>query len=218
MLKDINYYDSLAKILINTSFQMCTHAIGDSANRVILNIYNSVLRNKNDKRWRIEHAQVIDQNDFNLFGKTGIVPSVQPTHGTSDMYWAADRLDSMRVKGAYAYKQLLQQNGWLPFGTDFPVEDISPFKTFLAAVFRKDAKGFPANGFQTENALTREEAIKGMTIWAAKACFLDTEAGSLETGKKADFIILDKDPMHVAGTDILNIKVLMTFVGGKRVH
>jgi predicted amidohydrolase YtcJ len=124
----------------------------------------------------------------------------------------------MRVKGAYAYKQLLQQNGWLPFGTDFPVEDISPFKTFLAAVFRKDAKGFPANGFQTENALTREEAIKGMTIWAAKACFLDTEAGSLETGKKADFIILDKDLMHVAGTDILNIKVLMTFLGGKRVH
>lgn len=217
LLRNKSHYDSLAKVLVNTEFQMCTHAIGDSANREILNVYNSVLNGKNDKRWRIEHAQVINQNDFDLFGKASIVPSVQPTHATSDMYWATERLGAERIKGAYAYKQLLQQNGWLPLGTDFPVEDISPFKTFLAAVVRKDAKGFPAKGFQTENALTREEAIKGMTIWAAKAGFLEKEVGSIEVGKKADFIILDKDLMKVDEKDILDIKVLATFIGGKKV-
>ena len=218
LLSNKNHYDDMAKILANTDFQMCTHAIGDSANREILNVYNRALKGKNDKRWRIEHAQVINQNDFNLFGNANIVPSVQPTHATSDMYWAAERLGPERVKGAYAYKQLLQQNGWLPLGTDFPVEDISPFKTFLAAVVRKDAKGFPVNGFQTENALTREETIRGMTIWAAKADFLEKEVGSIEVGKKADFIILDKDLMKVNENDILNTKVVMTYVGGKKVY
>ena len=225
LLSNKNHYDDMAKILANTDFQMCTHAIGDSANREILNVYNRALKGKNDKRWRIEHAQVINQNDFNLFGSANIVPSVQPTHATSDMYWAAERLGPERVKGAYAYKQLLQQNGWLPLGTDFPVEDISPFKTFLAAVVRKpalpagrDAKGFPVNGFQTENALTREETIRGMTIWAAKADFLEKEVGSIEVGKKADFIILDKDLMKVNENDILNTKVVMTYVGGKKVY
>ena len=217
LLRNKSHYDSLAKVLAKTEFQMCTHAIGDSANRMILNIYNSVLNGKNDKRWRIEHAQIINQNDFNLFGKSSVVPSVQPTHATSDMYWATERLGAERIKGAYAYRQLLLQNAWLPLGTDFPVEDISPFKTFLAAVVRKDAKGFPANGFQTENALTREEAIKGMTIWAAKAGFLEKEVGSIEVGKKADFIILDKDLMKVDEKEILNTKVLETFIGGKKV-
>lgn len=218
LLSNKSHYDSVAKILVNTDFQMCTHAIGDSANREILNIYNRVLNGKNDKRWRIEHAQVINKNDFNLFGKANIVPSVQPTHATSDMYWAEERLGSERIKGAYAYKQLLQQNGWLPLGTDFPVEDISTFKTFLAAVARKDAKGFPEKGFQPENALTREEAIKGMTIWAAKADFLEKEVGSIEVGKKADFIILDKDLMKVDEKDILNTRVISTYIGGKKVY
>ena len=218
LLSSIPHFDSLAVILANTEFQMCTHAIGDSGNRVILNVYNKVLHGKNDKRWRIEHAQVINQNDFNLFAQSSIIPSVQPTHATSDMYWAGERLGNERLKGAYAYKQLLQQNGWLPLGTDFPVEDISPFKTFLAAVIRKDAKGFPANGFQTENALSREETIKGMTIWAAKADFLEQEIGSLEKGKKADFIILDKDLLKVAATEILNTKVIATYSGGKKVY
>ncbi len=217
-LSNKNHYDSMAKILANTDFQMCTHAIGDSGNREILNVYNRALKGKNDKRWRIEHAQVINQNDFNLFGKANIIPSVQPTHATSDMYWAAERLGTQRVKGAYAFKQLLQQNGWIPLGTDFPVEDISPFKTFLASVFRRDAKEFPANGFQTENALTRQETIRGMTIWAAKADFLEKEVGSIEAGKKADFVILDKDLMKVAEKDILNTKVIMTFIGGKKVY
>ena len=195
---------------------MCTHAIGDSGNRTILNIYAKYLNGKNDKRWRIEHAQVVNKNDFALFGNSSIIPSVQPTHATSDMYWAAERLGTDRIKGAYAYQQLLQQNGWLPLGTDFPVEDISPFKTFLAAVVRKDAAGFPANGFQKENALTREQAIRGMTIWAAKGCFLEKEVGSIEVGKKADFILLDKDLMKVDEKEILNVKVMNTFVGGKK--
>ena len=218
LLSNKNHYDSMAKILATTDFQMCTHAIGDSGNREILNVYNRALKGKNDKRWRIEHAQVINQNDFNLFGSASIVPSVQPTHATSDMYWAEERLGPERVKGAYAFKQLLQQNGWIPLGTDFPVEDISPFKTFLAAVFRKDANAFPANGFQMENALTREETLRGMTIWAAKADFLEKEVGSIEVGKKADFIILDKDIMKVDEKDILNTKVVMTFIGGKKVY
>ncbi len=218
LLRNKSHYDSLAKVLAATDFQMCTHAIGDSANREILNVYNKYLKGKNDKRWRIEHAQIINQNDFDLFGSASIVPSVQPTHATSDMYWAEERLGKERLKGGYAYKQLLQQNGWMPLGTDFPVEDISPFKTFLAAVARKDAKGFPADGFQKENALTREETIKGMTIWAAKASFLEKEVGSLEAGKKADFIILDKDLMKIAETEILNVKVSATYLGGKKVH
>lgn len=218
LLRNQSHYDSLAQVLAATDFQMCTHAIGDSANREILHIYQKYLKGKNDKRWRIEHAQVINQNDFNLFGAANIIPSVQPTHATSDMYWAGERLGKERLKGGYAFKQLLQQNGWLPLGTDFPVEDISPFKTFLAAVARKDAKGFPADGFQAENALSREETIRGMTIWAAKAGFLEKEVGSLEVGKKADFILLDKDLMKVAENEILKIKVTGTYVGGRRVN
>jgi len=217
LLANISHYDSLASVLAASNFQMCTHAIGDSANRQILNIYNKYLQKGNDKRWRIEHAQVVNPNDFNLFGAAAVVPSVQPTHATSDMYWAAERLGNERMKGAYAYKQLLDQNGWLPLGTDFPVEDISPFKTFLAAVGRVDAKGFPEGGFQMENALTREQTIKGMTIWAAKASFLEKEVGSLEAGKKADFIILAQDLMHVPVNKILDTKVVATFSGGKKV-
>jgi predicted amidohydrolase YtcJ len=217
LLRNPSHYDSLANVLVNSPFQMCTHAIGDSANRTILNIYNKYLKGKNDRRWRIEHAQIVAPEDFNLFGSASIVPSVQPTHGTSDMYWAESRLGKERMKGAYAFKQLLDQNGWIPLGTDFPVEDISPFKTFLAAVVRKDAKGFPADGFQMENALTREQTLRGMTIWAAKAGFMEKEVGSLEKGKKADFIILDKDLLKIAATEILSTKVTATYVGGRKV-
>lgn len=218
LLSSQAHFDSLAAQLINTDFQMCTHAIGDSANRTILNVYAKYLKGKNDKRWRIEHAQIIHPSDFHLFGENSIVPSVQPTHATSDMYWAGDRLGAERLKGGYAFKQLLDENGWLPLGTDFPVEEINPFKTFLASVARQDSKGFPAGGFQIENALTREQTIRGMTIWAAKANRMEKQVGSLEIGKKADFIILDKNLMIVPADSILQIKVKRTYLNGERVH
>jgi predicted amidohydrolase YtcJ len=161
---------------------------------------------------------VVNEKDFALFGSYSVIPSVQPSHATSDMYWAGERLGEVREKGAYAYKDLLRQNGWVALGTDFPVEDISPLKTFYAAVIRKDARGWPENGYQTENALSREEALRGMTIWAAKSNFEEEEKGSLETGKLADFIILDKDLMSAPEKELLGINVLNTFVNGEKVY
>jgi predicted amidohydrolase YtcJ len=218
LLSDQKHFENLAKKLKNSNLQMVTHAIGDSSNRTILKIYGEVLGIKNERRWRIEHAQIIDQNDFNLFGKYDAIPSVQPTHATSDMYWAEQRLGKNRLKFSYAYQDLLQQNKWLPLGTDFPVEEINPIKTFYAAVARKDAKNFPENGFQKENALTREQALRGMTIWAAKAGFQEKELGSLEVGKSADFVVLNQDLMKVKENKILETKVLETFSNGKKVH
>lgn len=218
LLSSIAHFDSVAKVIAENEWQMCTHAIGDSGNRTMLTIYSKYLKGKNDKRWRIEHAQVINRDDFHYFGDINIIPSVQPTHATSDMYWAGQPLGLVRVKGAYAYRQLLGQNGWIALGTDFPVEDISTFKTFFAAVARKDAKGFPEGGFQPENALSREQTLRGMTIWAAKANFEEQEKGSLEKGKTADFIILDKDIMQTSENELLGIQTLKTFVGGQLVY
>lgn len=217
LLNKKEHFDSIANIIYNKGLQMCTHAIGDSGNRVILNTYGKYLKGKNDMRWRIEHAQVVNQSDFNLFGKYNVIPSVQPTHATSDMYWAGDRLGKEREKGAYAYNDLMKQNGWIALGTDFPVEDISPLKTFYAAVVRKDSKGWPEKGYQMENALSRQDALRGMTIWPAKSNFEENEKGSLEPGKFADFIILDKDIMKTAEKEILGIRVLKTFVNGEKV-
>ena len=218
LLSSAEHFDSVANIIYQNKMQMCTHAIGDSANRVILKTYAKYLKGKNDLRWRIEHAQVVNKADFAIFGENSIIPSVQPTHATSDMYWAGERLGPERVKDAYAYKQLLQQNNWMPLGTDFPVEDISPLKTFYAGVVRKDAKGWPPQGYQIENALTREETLRGMTIWAAKSNFEEHEKGSLEKGKFADFIIMDKDLMNIPEDEILGAKVIKTFVGGEVVY
>lgn len=217
LLSKPEHFDSVASVLYEKNWQMCTHAIGDSGNRTVLNIYGKYLQGKNDRRWRIEHAQVVAPEDFPLFGRFSVIPSVQPTHATSDMYWAADRLGKERVKGAYAYQALLRQNGWIPLGTDFPVEDISPFKTFYAAVARMDAAGYPAGGFQAGDALTREQALRGMTIWAARSNFEEAEKGSLEPGKWADFIILDRDLLKVDTKDILAARVLATYVGGSAV-
>ncbi|WP_029279965.1 amidohydrolase [Pedobacter borealis] len=218
LLSDQKHFEEVAKQIAANHFQMCTHAIGDSANRVILNIYNKILKGKNDQRWRIEHAQVVNASDFDLFGKASIVPSVQPTHATSDMYWAGQRLGAERLKNAYAYKQLLKQNGWIPLGTDFPVENINPLLTFYAATVREDAKGFPKGGFQMENALTPEEALRGMTIWAAKANFEEYEKGSLEKGKLADFVMLDHDILKSTPQNILKTKVLKTYLNGEKVY
>jgi len=213
--------DSLARIaqqVGNSSYQLCAHAIGDAANRTVLQIYGDVLKTKNDRRWRIEHAQVVDTNDIHYFGDFSIVPSVQPTHATSDMYWVKDRIGNERTKEAYAYHDLLQQNGWLPLGTDFPVENLNPIYTFYAAVFRKDQKDFPEGGFQTENSLSREEALRGMTIWAARSVFEEKEKGSLEAGKLADFVLLDIDLMKAEAKQVYHAKVLATYIGGKKVY
>lgn len=207
----------LCKLAYDNGFQVCTHAIGDSANRLMLQVYGEVLQGKNDLRWRIEHSQIIALEDFDLFGKFSIIPSVQPTHATSDMYWAGERVGEERMRGAYAYQDLLQQNGWLPLGTDFPIEGINPIHTFYAGVVRKDLKHWPEGGFQMKNALKRDDALKGMTIWAAKSAFEENEKGSLEPGKLADFVILDNDLMKIPDDQIPTVKVLKTFVGGVEV-
>jgi hypothetical protein len=215
LLNTKEHFEKYAAIMAQKGFQMNTHCIGDSSDRIILDIYRKEISGK-DSRWRIEHAQVLDKNDFEKF--KGIIPSVQPTHATSDMYWAEERLGKERMKSAYAYKDLLKAAGLVALGTDFPVEDISPFKTFYAAVYRKDSKGFPKGGFQMENALTREETIKGMTIWAAYSNFEEKEKGSLEKGKFADFIILDTDLMKCEENKILQTQVLKTYINGEVVY
>jgi predicted amidohydrolase YtcJ len=212
------HYEAVAMMIANRGFQMCTHAIGDSANRTILKIYARVLKGKNDSRWRIEHAQIVAPEDVKLFGDNSIIPSVQPTHATSDMLWAVERLGKTRLKSGYAYKQLMQQNGWIPLGTDFPVENINPMYTFYAAVERKNLKGIPVGGFQAENALSREQALRGITIWAAKANFEEKEKGSIEPGKYADFVILDKDIMKIDGAELPQVKVLKTYINGEKVY
>lgn len=218
LINEREYFEKYAPLLYEKGFQMNTHCIGDSANEMVLSVYKSVLKTTNDKRWRIEHAQVLDSSHFDIYKNYNIIPSVQPTHATSDMYWAADRLGNERVKNAYAYKQLLLQNGLIALGTDFPIEGINPIHTFYAAVVRKDSKGYPANGFQTENSLTREEALKGMTIWAALSNFEELEKGSLEIGKYADFVITDKDIMKIKEEELLSTKVLYTFINGEKVY
>ncbi len=216
-LKDSAYLQAEARVLHNKGFQMNTHCIGDGANRLMLTIYGDVLKSTNDRRWRIEHAQIVAADDLKKFKAFTIIPSVQPTHATSDMYWVEDRLGKDRVQTAYAWKELLNQNGIIALGTDFPIEDIDPLKTFYAAVFRKDAEGYPEEGFQKENALSREEALKGMTIWAAISNFEEGQKGSLEKGKSADFIILDQDIMEIPENQILETKVEKTYVSGEQV-
>ena len=210
-------YRALAKELAASKFQMNTHAIGDSANRIILNIYGEALKGQKDRRWRIEHAQVITPADMPKFGQFGIVPSVQPTHATSDMYWAGERLGAQRVKTAYAYAELLKQYGQLALGSDFPVEDINPLFGFHSAVARQDAKNFPAAGFQMENAITREQALRGMTTWAAHAAFEEKRKGQIKPGMLADFVMLDTDLLTAPKEKLRGAQVLQTWIGGERV-
>ena len=209
--------DSLARVIALTDFQMNTHAIGDNANHSILKIYNEVLKDKDDPRWRIEHSQIISPEDFKMFNSK-IIPSIQPTHATSDMYWADERIGSERLKGGYAYKKLLDWSGIVALGTDFPVEKINPFHTFYAAVVRKDLSMLPYGGFQSENSLSRYEALMGMTSWAAYSNFEEKEKGSIEPGKMADFVILDRDIMKVDENKIFSTKVVATILGGNVVY
>ena len=217
MITPANEMNALAKRIVKAGYQMNTHAIGDSANVVALRAYKNALQSSADPRWKIEHAQVVSAADFDYFGDK-ILPSVQPTHATSDMYWAEDRVGAHRIKGAYAYKDLLNKSGKVILGTDFPVEQVNPFYTFYAAVARKDLKQYPEGGYQMENALSREETLKGMTIWAAYSNFEEDEKGSIETGKFADFVILPKDIMTIPENEIPAMYVNDTYVGGKRVY
>ncbi|SFC62308.1 hypothetical protein SAMN04487907_10691 [Zunongwangia mangrovi] len=217
LLSPVETFKEVAAKVAKSKYQLNTHAIGDSANYVVLKTYDSLLKNEADRRWRVEHAQIVDEGDFKYFSKN-IIPSVQPTHATSDMYWAEDRLGEERLQeGAYAYKKLLDQAGLVALGTDFPVEQVSTFFTFYAAVARKDTEDYPEGGFMKEEALSREETLKGMTIWAAYANFEESEKGSIEKGKFADFIMLDNDIMEVEESEIPNLKVLATYLNGEKV-
>lgn len=203
--------DSFTNIIKSLGYQVNTHCIGDSANSMMLNLYGKYLGGKNEERWRIEHAQVIDTNDLDLFTKYSIIPSVQPTHATSDMRWAHERLCSSRMPGAYAYRKLLGTNGILPLGTDFPVENIYPLETYYAAVFR-NKNGSEA--FQVQDALTPEEAIKGMTTWAAYSCFEEKEKGSFAIGKWADFVVLSHALEKTNEVNFNSLDVIGTFIDG----
>jgi len=218
LLQHPEYYRNLAKELAATRFQMNTHAIGDSSNRLLLDIYGAALAGQTDRRWRIEHAQVVSPQDVPKFGQYHIVPSVQPAHATSDMYWAGERLGAQRLKTAYVYQDLLKQYGQLALGSDFPVEDINPLYGFHAAVARQDGKNFPAGGFQMENALTRQQALRGMTTWAAHAAFEDRRKGQIKPGMLADFVVLNTDLLTAPNEKLHDLKVQQTWIGGKRVH
>jgi len=214
LVNDIKTLKATAKRIADSEYQMNTHAIGDSANHAVLDTYKEVLNGKPNRRWKIEHAQIVSAEDFPKFND--IIPSVQPTHATSDMYWAEERVGEERMKGAYAFKDLLKQYGKVALGTDFPVERVNPMLTFYAAVARQDLEQYPEGGFQIENALSREEALRGMTIWAAYSNFEEEEKGSIEVGKFADFIILDKDIVTVEAKEIPNTKVVRTYVAGEQ--
>jgi predicted amidohydrolase YtcJ len=216
MITDEYELDSLAKRIVIAGYQMNTHAIGDSANVSVLRVYSKYLENEKDPRWKVEHAQIVTPSDFNYFSHK-ILPSIQPTHATSDMYWAEDRVGSERIKGAYSYRTLLEKSGLVALGTDFPVERVNPMYTFYAAVARKDLENYPEEGFRIEEGLTREETLKGMTIWAAYSNFEENEKGSIEIGKFADFTVLEKDIMTIPEDEIPSVKVAATFINGELV-
>ena len=207
ILESDAFYRHVCQKALENGYQVCCHAIGDGGVQHILDIYSEYLKGQNDLRWRIEHSQVVAEEDFRRYHDYSVIPSIQTTHCTSDMDWAGERLGE-RIKNAYAYQRLLQQNGWLINGTDFPIEDISPIYTFYAAVARKHLDGTPAEGFQMEDALTREQALRSITIWVAKGCFLEDRKGSIEVGKDADFVMLDKDIMTVEESEIATAKVV----------
>jgi predicted amidohydrolase YtcJ len=217
-LKSQKDLEELCQIAKNAGFQVNVHAIGDSANRLVLKTFSNTLGANNDLRWRVEHAQVINPADVHYFKDYGIIPSIQPTHATSDMYWAEERLGSERIAHGYIYKQLLEATGTIALGTDFPVEDIDPRKTFYAAVFRQDAEGFPDGGFLPQERLTREQTLQGMTLWAAFAQFEESEKGSIETGKWADFFFSKTNLLTCKPQEVLNAEVTRTIIHGETVY
>jgi len=217
LLKNQSEMKDVAELAKEIGYQLNTHCIGDSANSVMLKIYKDVIQDTYDHRWKIEHAQVLTPSSFEMFESIGVIPSVQPTHCTSDMRWAETRLGKERVKLAYAYNDILKKAGLIALGTDFPIENISVMETFYAAVSRKNKEGLPVEGFQMENALSRKDALMGMTYWPAYSNFEEKERGSLESGKNADFVFLTNDIMEVVESELLNTFVLRTFIDGVEV-
>ena len=217
MLRDYESIKEIAELAKELEYQVNTHCIGDSANRTLLNIYAEVVGDLQDHRWKIEHAQHLAPEDFKYFEDYRILPSVQPTHCTSDMRWSEKRLGPERIKYAYAYQRLLDYAGKVVLGTDFPIENISPLETFYAAISRKDKEGKPEGGFYPDEALSREDALRGMTIWPAFSNFENAYKGSLEAGKDADFVILTQDIMKISEEEILRTFVERTFVNGVEV-
>lgn len=210
----------IADVALRHGFQVATHAIGDRGNRVALDVYDSALRKHPtaDHRFRIEHAQVISLSDIPRFVKLGVIPSMQASHQTSDMGWAEDRIGHERIRGAYAWRSLLDLGAIIPNGSDFPVEDVNPLLSFHAAVTRQDPRNQPPGGWYPEQRMTREEALKAMTLWAAYAGFQEKILGSLSSGKYADFVVLDRDIMKVPADQILGATVQSTWLGGKAVY
>lgn len=210
--------ERVAKQAVARGFQVNTHAIGDAANRAVLDAYAAALGGENDKRFRVEHAQIVALDDIPLFRKYSIIASMQATHATSDMRWAEKRIGPRRILGAYAWQRLRKAGVKLANGSDFPVESPDPMLGFYASVTRQDAEGYPQGGWQPAQILTREQALESWTLWGAYAAFEEKQKGSLEAGKLADFLLLSKDIMTVPAKDILQTKVMMTVLGGNIVH
>ncbi len=213
---------TICKQAFDRGFQVCTHAIGDRGNHIMLNVYEKILRSSGKEisspRWRIEHVQVLQPSDVPRFNSLGIIPSMQPTHATSDMPWAEMRLGSERVKGAYAWRSMLQTCAHIIGGSDFPVESVNPLFGIYAAVTRQDKNGNPLDGWYSDQRMTREEAVRSFTQWAAFGSFEENEKGTIEVGKWADLTILSKDIMKIPPKEILDARVEMTIVNGKIVY
>jgi predicted amidohydrolase YtcJ len=205
---------------LRAGFQINTHAIGDRGNRVVLDAYEAALNAvpTADHRFRIEHAQVLNFADIPRFAKLGVIPSMQAVHQTSDMNWVPRRIGYERSLGAYAWRSLLNTGVIIPNGSDMPVERVNPLYSFHAAVARADDNDWPPGGWLPNEKMTREEALKSITIWPAVAAFQEQVMGSLTPGKYADFVILDQDIMRVREDQILKTGVIATYLGGKAVY
>ena len=213
------HIEDVAKRGLAAGFQINTHAIGDRGNRVVLDAYEKALdaRPTADHRFRVEHAQILHQDDIPRFAQLGVIPSMQASHQTSDMYWIGKRLGPTRLYGAYAWQSLLQTGVVIPNGSDFPVEEVNPLISFHASIARQDARDWPAGGWYPDQRMSRDDALRSMTLWPAYAGFQEQTMGSITPGKYADFVVLDQDIMRVPSSLVLGTRVLETWLGGKRV-